>query len=50
MQELALTYYSEALQGLQALLGTTSKLDNNNALLISVMLLYTLGVSRSVSC
>jgi hypothetical protein len=49
MQERALTYYSQALRGLQALLETTSKLETDNALLISVMLLYTLGVSRLLS-
>lgn len=47
MQELALTYHSQALRSLHELLDTDSQLENHNGLLISVMLLYTLGVSPS---
>ena len=49
MQELSLTYYSQALQSLQELLASASRLENNNGLLMSIMLLYTLGVSRSAA-
>ncbi|KIW18847.1 hypothetical protein PV08_03136 [Exophiala spinifera] len=45
LQELSLTYYSQALQGLQELLGSAPQLEENNGLLISIMLLYTLGVT-----
>lgn len=48
MQELALTYHSQALRSLHELLDTNSQLENHNGLLISVMLLYTLGVSPSL--
>lgn len=45
MQELALTYYSNALRGLSSLLTQASQLENHNGLLMSVMLLYLHGVS-----
>lgn len=44
MQELALTYYSQALRGLSELLPKVSQLENHNGLLMSVMLLYLHGV------
>ncbi|KAK5044729.1 hypothetical protein LTR84_010503 [Exophiala bonariae] len=43
MQELALTYYSQALRSMQELLDTNPRLENHNGLLLSVILLYTLG-------
>lgn len=47
MKELALVYYSHALRDLHQLLETASELENDNGLLMSVILLYTLGVSSS---
>lgn len=47
MKELALVYYSHALRDLHQLLETASELENDNGLLMSVVLLYTLGVSSS---
>lgn len=47
MQELSLMYYSQALQVLQEILGPNLQLEHNNGLLMSIMLLYTLGVSHS---
>lgn len=44
MQELALTYYSNALRNLSDLLARSSRLENHNGLLMSVMLLYLHGV------
>ncbi|KAF2260878.1 hypothetical protein CC78DRAFT_522587 [Lojkania enalia] len=43
MQELALTYYSNALRNLSDLLAKSSRLENHNGLLMSVMLLYLHG-------
>lgn len=43
MQELALTYYSNALQGLTKLLINEGQLANHNGLLMSVMLLFIHG-------
>ncbi|KAJ9640173.1 hypothetical protein H2204_003398 [Knufia peltigerae] len=43
MQELALTYYSQALRGLSELLVKASQVENHNGLLMSVMLLYLHG-------
>jgi hypothetical protein len=50
MQELALTYYSQAIRGLSEILAMSSAsqpIENNNGLLMSVMLLYLHGV-RSI--
>ncbi|KIW17822.1 hypothetical protein PV08_05017 [Exophiala spinifera] len=43
MQELALTYYSQALRGLSELLVKASQVENHNGLLMTVMLLYLHG-------
>jgi hypothetical protein len=50
MQERALTYYSGALSGLSTLLAGESegKLEYNNGLLMSVMMLYIHGVSGNI--
>lgn len=45
MHELAIGYYSQAIHHLQVFLRLTPRLRDDNALLISVMLLYTLAVS-----
>lgn len=45
MQELALTYYSKAVQELSQLLTTTPRLESHNGVLMTVMLLYIHGVS-----
>jgi hypothetical protein len=45
MQELALTYYSNALRGLSKLLSQAAPLENHDGLLMSVILLYLHGVS-----
>lgn len=49
MQELALTYYSHALRDLQQLLQTNLQVETHDGLLMSVVLLYTLGVSLVLS-
>jgi hypothetical protein len=49
MQELAIDYYLQALRYLQADLENESRVKTDNGLLISVMLLYVLGVSHSSS-
>ncbi|ETI25146.1 hypothetical protein G647_04518 [Cladophialophora carrionii CBS 160.54] len=43
MQELSLTYYSEAIRGLSEVLARASRLENHNGLLMSIMLLYLHG-------
>lgn len=47
MQELALTYYSNALKDLSSLLARPFELENHNGLLMSTMLLYLHGVGPS---
>jgi hypothetical protein len=44
MQELSLTYYSQAIRGLSEVLARASQLENHNGLLMSIMLLYLHGV------
>ncbi|KAL7911444.1 hypothetical protein GGI35DRAFT_442807 [Trichoderma velutinum] len=43
MQELAITYYSNAIKDTSTLLATTSHLERHNALLVSVIFLYIHG-------
>ncbi|KAJ9611173.1 hypothetical protein H2200_004356 [Cladophialophora chaetospira] len=43
MQELSLTYYSQAIRGLSDMLAKISQLENHNGLLMSIMLLYLHG-------
>jgi hypothetical protein len=44
MQELSLTYYSQAIKGLSGVLAKIGQLENHNGLLMSIMLLYLHGV------
>lgn len=50
MQQLALMYYSKALEKLSRLLAINSNLENHNGLLSSVILLNIHGVSASAVC
>lgn len=44
MQELALTYYSQAIRGLSEMLASASQIEDHNGILMSVILLYLHGV------